>query len=181
MSENAQIAKTAASVEPYQRYAFDQFLTYCALGGLIIDDEQDDKLRKMPIYEFCQRVGVDQKTTWRWKHSEGFAQEVRERRDEIVPLARETMAFNQLFMLGMQTQDKRAAVDALKTYLGHFSDLRLPTVKQEVKVEGNFLDMMTAATREGVIEGEIVNEHDAQPQTDTAGSIQDPGALPAAS
>lgn len=148
MPDNAQIAPSAAPVEPYQAYAFDQFLTYSALGGLIVDDDGDGdgnpKLRKMPIYEFCKRVGVDQKTTWRWKHSEGFAMKVRARRDEIVPLARETMAFNQLFLLGMQMQDKRAAVDALKTYLGHFSNLRLPTVKQEVEVgEGlaNLLQM----------------------------------------
>lgn len=132
MQENAQVGKSPIPVKPYQAAAFDEFLTYCALGGLIVTD--DGKIEKMPLYQFCERVDVDQATTWRWKHMPDFAMKVRARRDEVVPLARESMAFNQLFILGMQTQDKRAAVDALKTYLGHFSSLRLPVAKQELEV-----------------------------------------------
>lgn len=157
MPGNTQISHTPIPVEPYQKYAFDQFLNFCALGGLISDD--DGKMRKMPIYEFCQLVGVDQSTTWRWKHMPDFAARVRERREEIMPLMRESMWFNQLHLLGMQTQDKRAAVDALKTLTGHFSELRLPTVKQEVKVEVNTWTGLLESKR-NLIEGEVVNEPD---------------------
>lgn len=198
------------SVAPYKDRAFDLYLTYCALGGMMVTDQGG--IKAMSLGEFCQLAGIDEKTTWRWKHQiPDFAMQVRKRREEVVPLARETAAFNRLFLIGMTSlptgfkevvnqktgavrrvptgalhDDQRAAVDALKTYTGHFSDLHMPTVKQEVKFEGNFLDMMTAAARDGIIEGEVVDAeqqytNNAQPQTDAAGSAQDPGALPGAS
>ncbi len=74
-----------------------------------------------------------------------------------MPLARESMWFNQLHLLGMQTQDKRAAVDALKVLTGHFSDLRLPTVKQEIEIKDNASDLLKAAREEGIVEGEVVD------------------------
>lgn len=155
MQGNAQVTKVLPSVEPYQKWAFDEFITYSALGGLIISD--NGTIERMPIYQFCARVNVDQKTTWRWKHSEGFAAKVRARREEIMPLARESMMWNRLFSLAMQNGDKRAAVDATKTWLGHFGELKLPTVKQEVKVELNtWADLVQA--KHDVIEGEVVDE-----------------------
>ena len=111
----------------------------------------------MPIYEFCQMHNVDQSTTWRWKHMPDFALKVRERRIEIMPLARESMWFNQLHLLGMQTQDKRAAVDALKTLTGHFSDLQTPTQRQQIELKNNVGDLLKAATTDGIIEGEVVD------------------------
>ena len=164
MQGNASLQTQPQETEPYKQAAFDEFVTYCALGGLVVEEDVDGnpKPNRLPLYKFCERVGIDQATTWRWKRAPGFAEKVRERREEIVPLARESMAWNQLFLLGMQTQDKRAAVDALKTYLGHFSNLRLPTVKQEVKVEHTLADVFTNADK--IIEGEVVNG--------PAGSIQ---------
>lgn len=192
------------SITPYKDRAFDLYLTYCALGGMMVTDQGG--IKAMSLGEFCQQAGIDEKTTWRWKNRiPDFAMQVRQRRAEVVPLARETAAFNRLFLIGMTSlptgfkevvnqktgavrriptgalhDDQRAAVDALKTYTGHFSDLHTPTQRQEVKVEGSFLDMMTAAAQEGVIEGEIVDAN-LEPQTDTRGSDQDPGALPSAS
>jgi hypothetical protein len=179
MQGNAISTTEQTEAKQYKLAAFDAYLTFCALGGLITDD--DGHITQLKLADFCSQVGVNEATTWRWKKEPGFAMKVRARRDEIIPLARETKAFNQLYLLGMQMQDKRAAVDALKTYLGHHSNLRLPTVKQEVKIEGNFLDMMTAATQEGIIEGEIVDANIVEPQTDTRGSDQDSGVLPSTS
>lgn len=146
---------------------YEQFVTYCALGGLIADD--NGKLNKMTQDQFCQAFGVNPATCWRWKKEPNFAMKVRTRREEVVPLARESIAFNQLFMLGMQTQDKRAAVDALKTYLGHFNNLQLPVQRQDIKVQGGLMEVLQAAEADGIIEGEIV---DASPIiTTTSGEI----------
>lgn len=143
MPTNAQITQDLTPVQVRQKWAYDQFLTYSALGGLISDDS--GRMRRMPIYEFCQYATIDQKTTWTWKHAPGFAEKVRTRRIEVMPLARESMWFNQLHLLGMQLQDKRAAVDALKTLTGHFSDLQLPVQRQDVKVQGGIADLLNVA------------------------------------
>lgn len=175
MSGNVQIEKGRTDTEPYKQATFDAFVTYSALGGLIVGE--DGKMIEMPVYKFCQQYGVDVRTTQRWKKTEGFAMKVRQRRAEVVPLARETKAFNQLFLLGMQLQDKRAAVDALKTYLGHFSQLQLPVQRQDIKIQGGLMEVLAAAEHDGIIEGETIEPTD----TDTAAGSQTPRALPNAS
>jgi hypothetical protein len=120
-------------VKPYKLGVFDAWITFKALGGMITDD--NGKVTMMTQDQFCEAYEVAKSTTNLWrKGTPNLGQLIRERREEIVPLGRETAAWNQLYLLGMQTQDKRAAVDALKTYLGHYSELRLPTqaVKHEV-------------------------------------------------
>lgn len=138
--------------------------------------------KTLRLGEFCDLVGIDEKTTWRWKTQiPDFAMRVRQRREEIVPLARETAAWNRLYLIGTTSlpstfkeivnqktgavkrvpvgalhEDQRAAVDALKTYLGHFSRLQLPAQRQEVKVEVNSWTALMEAKR-NVIEGEVVN------------------------
>lgn len=138
----------------------------------------------MTLAEFCERVGIDMKTTWRWRNQiPDLATRIRERREEIVPLARETAAWNRLFLIGMTSlptrekevtnpktgkttilrygnkhDDQRAAVDALKTYVEQYGGRNGPMQRHEVKVEGNFLDMMAAAAKDGVIEGQVVGD-----------------------
>ena len=180
MQENAGISKTTTRVEPYKKAAFDLYLTFCALGGMIVSDTGG--IKPLTLGDFCRSVGVDEETTRRWKkNTPDFAMKVRARRDEITPLARETAAFNRLFLIGMSSlptqtkdlidpatgkvktirtgqlhSDQRSAVDALKTYTGHFSNLRLPVQRQDIKVEGSLADIFTKAEKE-IVEGEVVN------------------------
>jgi hypothetical protein len=184
MQGNASPSITPAGGARRHAFAYDEYLTFCALGGMLVSDT--GAISSMTTKDFCQKYNVNEATTWRWKREPGFAEKVTKRRDEVVPLGRVTAAFNRLYLIGMSSlgpnaphHDQRAAVDALKTYLGHHG-LQTPTQRQEVKVEGNFLDMMAAAAREGVIEGEVVDA-DAESQADTGRSIQDTGALPPAS
>lgn len=164
MQENAGKTETPKGVQPYKKAAFDDYITFCALGGMMVTDTGG--IRAMPLYEFCDKWDIDEETTRRWKRgTSNFADLVRQRREEVVPLARETAAWNRLFMIGYssigdkrQHNDQRAAVDALKTYLGHYGKMQLPVQRQDVKVTGGFLDMMTAAASAGVIEGAIVGE-----------------------
>lgn len=124
--QNAKVAKQPKPIEPYSTLAFDAYITFKALGGLLVDD--DGVITKMTQEDFCEKYGVNVSTVWRWRQNmPNLGELIRERREAIAPLARESAAWNQLFLLGMQKQDKRAAVDALKTYLGHFAGLRLPS------------------------------------------------------
>lgn len=63
----------------------------------------------------------------------------------------------------MQSQDKRAAVEALKTFLGHFGNLQTPVQREVHEVGEGFADLIQATRdkpapkKEAAIEGEIVD------------------------
>lgn len=134
-------------VDPYKTEQFDAYVSYLALGGMTTTD--DGQVRKIPLEQFAAAYGVSRTTLWTWKnHTPNMAELIRQRREEVVPLARESAGWNQLFLLGMQTQDKRAAVDALKTYLGHFSGLRLPSQEVKHEVGEGFSDLIAAHRRD---------------------------------
>lgn len=166
-------------VEPYKTGVFDAYLSFCALGGIITED--DGSVHKMSLGEFCLTYDVTRMTLNRWKkQTPNWAELVERRRNEIMPLARVTAVWNSVYVLARQTQDKRAAVEAAKLFLGH-NGLTLPIQRQDVQMHGDFLDMMAAAAKEGIIDGEIVHADNLEPQTDTSGSDQNTGALPTAS
>jgi hypothetical protein len=193
----------ATDVAPYKKAAFDQYLTFCALGGMMVSDTGG--IDRMTLGEFCEAVHVDEETTRRWKkQTSNFGLLVRQRRSEVFSLARETAAYNRLYLIGMtslptgskeivnektgRTQilrygnlhnDQRAAVDALKTVLGDAGDLQLPVQRQVHKITGGFLEMMTAAREAGIIEGEVVHATSDTGQTaDSGRSSQNTQPLP---
>lgn len=140
MQPNASITSTATSVQPYRHGTFEEYVTYCALGGLITSD--DGVLSKMTLSQFCQQFGINRKTAYRWRQqTPDFGERVRRRREEIFPLARESACWNQLYLIGVTSLgenghgDHKAAVQALKLMLGHFGGLRLASAKQQ-DIEG---------------------------------------------
>lgn len=135
--QNASSEEISTTVNPYKVGAFEEYISYCAIGGLITSD--DGRVSKMTITEFCAQFGVDRKTTWRWKQMPGFGQRVRERREELFPMARETACWNQLYLITLQSKDLRAAVQAATILLGHFSNLQLPNRRQEQQATGTSL------------------------------------------
>lgn len=196
MKPNATNTETPGSengVEPYKQAAFDAYLTFCALGGMMVSDTGE--ISGMTLDQFCEANGVNRTTCWRWKkETVGLADMIRKRRDELVPLARETAALNRLYLIGNTSlptgfkevktvkrlkdgtviettrqipvgqlhEDQRAAVDALKTYLGHHSKLRLPTQPIEHEVGDALVDALSIARnrqealKSSAIEGEVV-------------------------
>lgn len=184
MQDNAtqtNIPAAPQGVTPYKTGAFEEYVTFCALGGVLVDEV--GKPESMTLYQFCQRVGVDRATTWRWKkNTPNFGELVRKRRDEIFPWARETALWNRLYLIatssmptrvtpvvnpktgrtyivrsGALHDDQRAAVDAAKLLLGNSGDLKLPTQRQEVDIKHSVSDLLRAAREDGIIEGEVVN------------------------
>jgi hypothetical protein len=180
MLANVKTSDDSTSVKPYKSAQFDAYLTFRALGGMITSDT--GAFKSMTQTEFCDTYNISEMTLWRWqRQTPNFAQLVRQRRDEVVPLARETAAFNRLYLIGMGSlgdhaahRDQRAAVDALKTYVGHYSELRLPTQRQEIEIHGSAAELLKAAHADGIIEGELADA--AEPDATADG--QNAGVLP---
>jgi|SRR5665213_25113 len=163
MQPSATDQNVKTEIKPRKLDAFEGYITWRALGGLIIDEEYkgtDERgnpktftnhVRQMTLGEFCEAFNVDRATTWRWRtNTPNLAELVEKRRNEIIPVARVSAAWNQLFLLGMQSGDKRAAVDALKTFLGHYGNLQLPVQREIVKHEGESWASLVAAKRKQV-------------------------------
>jgi len=151
--------KTQTGIQPYKQAVFDQWLTWKACAGLIVDEE-NNHIYKMTLTDFCQHFGINRDTARKWRNkTANLGKLIEQRRDEIAPQAKVGMVFNQMFLTAMQSQDKRAAVDAQKAYLGHFGNLRTPVQRQDVKVEGlSWADLAQKKRNENkVIEGEVVD------------------------
>lgn len=172
MLPNVTNDSTKTEVEPYKAGQLDAYVTYCALGGLITED--DGAVSRMSIDEFCQHYGVTRMTLNRWKKQiPDWPLRVAARRDEIMPLARVTAVWNSVYSLARQTKDRRAAVNAAKLFLGH-NGLQLPVQRQDIKVQGGLMEILEAAERDGIIEGEVIEPK----AVDTGTSSQAPGTLP---
>jgi hypothetical protein len=147
MIQNATISDTPTPVKPYKNVAFDEYLSFCALGGLLTTD--DGQLSKMTLFDFCSYMGIDRATAYRWKHNTpNFSEKVRQRRDELFPLARETACWNRLYLIGLQSKDLKAAVQALTLLLGHFGGLMLPGRQKDTSSTGqgnNLAELFAAA------------------------------------
>jgi len=151
MQQNASSNINDTPVNAYKFGAFDQYVSFCALGGLITSD--DGKISSMTTLQFCQQFNVDRKTTYRWRQTTGFAERVRVRREEIFPLARETACWNRLYLIGNQSNDLKAGVQALALLLGHFSGLMAPSRYNERIVnqnQGSLSDLLMKVNVEGL-------------------------------
>lgn len=155
MLPNVTKLDTQPSVRSTNEGALDAYITYCALGGLITED--DGKPSKMKLDDFCATYGVTRMTLSRWKREiPDFVQRVDKRRTEIVPLARVSAVWNANFVAAVQTKDLRAAVEAQKVFLGHFGNLVTPTQRVDATVQVNTWTGLMEAKRT-VIEGEVVD------------------------
>lgn len=163
MLQNTTSTNSPTEVEPYKAGVFDEWLSWKACGGLVADEE-DNRLYKITLTEFCERFGIARSTANNWRrYTPNLAELIEQRRNEIAPLAKVGIMFNQMFLAGMQTKDLRAAVDAQKTYLGHFGNLQTPVQRENITLGNGFTDLLQAARVEGeppqpeIIEGEIVD------------------------
>lgn len=147
------------------------WIDYCAIGGIITEagfeykrNEYTGKdvpeiMKRMSVKEFSEKVHVPRSTLYNWnKTIPNFAQRVRERREEIWPLARETALFNRAYSIAMGSNDMRASVDAIRLLTGHFSKLRLPTQTQEIEFKGQSWAALAARKRAEALEGEVIDE-----------------------
>jgi hypothetical protein len=181
MLENVETEKTQTVLKPYKQNTFEHYIEWRALGGMVIDEEDPNtpnKVRIMTFQQFCHEFDVSAETIRRWKRDiPDLEQKIEQRMNEIVPLARRQAVWNANFVMALQTQDKRAAVEAQKLFLGHFGNLKIPTQRQEIEHKFNAADLLVAAKTDGVIDGEVV--HGSDDHTGTNG--ENPRPLPDAS
>ena len=141
----------------------EQYISYVAMGGVITSD--DGLVTTMSQTKFADSIGVHRNTLLNWKRSiPNFGLRVREKREQLFSISRETAAWNRLYIIGM-TGTGQPAVDALKTLLGHFGELKLPVQRQDVKIQNSLAEMLSNAQK--VIEGEVV-QTDAEPRPTSA-------------
>lgn len=151
MHPNASSIEVSTPVNPHKVGAFEEYVSYCALGGLITSE--DGQLSRMTTSQFCQQFSIDRKTAYRWKHMPGFGNRVRQRREELFPMARESAMWNRLYLIALQSRDLKAAVGAIKLLLGHFSGLRLPSRRTpEPEGQGSLMELVSLARRRGIID-----------------------------
>jgi hypothetical protein len=145
MQQNATISKTDPSYPRYELYA-----TYCACGGIMIDD--DGTIKKQSVTEFAKSIGVDRVTLHRWKKRDGFWDLVEVKRAEVFQKSRLSAIWNGLTLRAMKGDAKQAEM-ILSAYAGY----QPPSQKHEVKVSG-LGDLVNIARNKKIIEGEVV-EH----------------------
>lgn len=143
--KNAPYKEVVTPVTAYKVGAFDEYISFCASGGLVTTD--DGKISKMTALQFCQQWNIDRKTTYRWRRSPNFDRRVRQRREELFPLARETACWNRLYIIGM-TGTGQPAVDAIKTILGHFGGLELPIKREHGSATTSLAELLYLANQE---------------------------------
>ena len=136
----------------------EQWITFCALGGLITDDEDHigntPNIKVMTITKFSEQIGVPRQTLYNWKRSiPNFGEKVRDRRKEVFTLSRETALWNMLYLIAMDGKGQ-PAVEACKLLLGHFSDLSLAPTKQSSTDDysNNWVDLINSANKRHIIE-----------------------------
>jgi hypothetical protein len=133
----------------------DAWISYCAVGGLITDD--DGTLKRMTVLEFCEKFAVGKSTVYDWKQIiPEFGDKVRKRRYELYPSSRETNMWNRLYMIAMASKDHKAAVQAIGMLQGHFARLELPTQRSEVDVGNNLMDLLNTARKKQIIDAQEV-------------------------
>lgn len=120
----------------------DNWISYCAVGGLITDDQ--GVMRKMKVEEFVATFNTPERTLYNWKKSiPEFEQKVRKRRMDLWPQSRETNLWNRAYLIAMTTTGPQA-IEAIKLLAGQFSGWQPPSQKIEHEVGTSFMDLLQA-------------------------------------
>lgn len=161
---NGQLQKLPKTVEFLITPQQQAWVDYNALGGLITDitDERLDKdgnpitMRKMSATEFAEMIGVDRKTLRRWRADiPNFWGLVNSRRQELAPQSRLQKVHEVWYLSALNPKNTRDR----ELWLANFDpDFKMPNQKIEHEIGDNYANLLAIAARDGIIEGEVVNE-----------------------
>lgn len=161
LAEINEIANGETETEKMLKLQQEQWISFCALGGLITL-ESDNKwstqdIHQMTVTEFSETIGVARRTLYNWKKQiPNFGEKVRERRNEVFSLSRESVLFNRAYMIAMTSNDHKAAGEMIKMLLGHGANLELPAQRHEIEAGQNLMDLVNIARKKNIIEGETI-------------------------
>ena len=113
-----------------QRWAQDQWITFCATSGMSYDE--DGNFTTISVKQFAAAIGYDRTSLYRWK------KEIPDFWGKVNARAREL--FNQqtkyAIFKGLNLKAMAGDVRAAEFVLSHYSDYTPPAQKHEVKLTG---------------------------------------------
>ena len=124
------------------------YIDYCALGGLITDEEGNFK--KMSAEQLAEDIGVpNRRTFYTWqKQIPDFWGLVRTRRKQLSRGARATKVYNGLYLRACKGDPT-----AVRLWADIFDDYQPPSQKHEVLI-GGLADLAILAEKKQIVEGE---------------------------
>jgi len=123
---------TSVAITPAQ----DSYISYVAVGGLII--HEDGSFTKMSVDEFASKVGFSRQQLNNWtKIIPDFAQKVERRRAELMPVNRVSAIWKGLTLKAMSGN-----VEAAKIVLGQYANWQPPAQKHEIEVTTGLADLV---------------------------------------
>lgn len=146
------IEKKAFLLSPQQQAWID----YKALGGIIFDKD-NGVFEHWTAERFATYIGVDRRTLYNWRDSiPSFWDRVAERRKELN--AGEWLAeLHKKWKLKAMKFDNWQITEA---WLINFDkNYKTPKIKVEHDVGDSYAALLAAAVRDGILEGELVDEH----------------------
>jgi len=136
------------------------WIDYRALNGLIIDGEQTDsagdfKMRKMPIHEFADRIGVSKQTLFNWQNSiPEFWVKVNQRRIELAPQSRLAKLQEVWYLKAMAMTDWRITDAWLRNFDPNY---REPKQKIEHEIGSGMADLINAKRQQQIQQRNVID------------------------
>jgi DNA-binding transcriptional regulator YiaG len=154
-NEISEIDVAVKAATPFVMSAQQQlWIDYNALSGIVTDITEDQSIRKMPITEFAEKIGVSRETLRQWRTMiPDFWDRVNKRREELAPQSR-VQAFHEKWYVSALKMNNWAVSEA---WARNF----VPGYKEaKTKVEHELGNSWTALAqgKKEVIEGEVVDE-----------------------
>jgi hypothetical protein len=139
-----------------QRWAQDQFITFCASSGISTDE--DGNFTYVTVKQFAAAIGYDRSRLYQWKKEiPGFWSLVDQRAREIFNGSTKYAIFK-----GLKLKAMLGDVKAAEFVLSHYSDYTPPAQKHEVKLTG-WGDMVRDARKRAIKANRPVQEAEVVP------------------
>lgn len=162
-NEISEIDAAVKAATPYKLTPQQQlWIDYNALGGLLTDitgtgkldrDGNEMTIRKMPITEFADKIGITRETLRRWRSDiPDFWDRVEKRRQEIAPQSR-VQAFHEKWYVAALTMKNWQVSEAWA--INFVPNYKAPRVKVEHEMGDSWAAL--AQAKKPVIEGEVVD------------------------
>lgn len=157
MPTEAEIKAANQTPLPAQQQAW---IDYRALNGLIFDAEQeasdgDFKMRKMPVGEFADKLGVSRRTLYDWQNSiPEFWVKVNARRAELAPQSRLAKLQEVWYLKALAMNDWRITDAWLRNFDPNY---REPKQKVEHDIGSGMADLINAKRQQQIQQRNVID------------------------
>lgn len=130
---------------------YQSLIDYKAMNGLITD--QDGNMKKMPMQQLADGLGVVRDTLYTWMQRDGFWEQVNERRKSISTKSRLAGVHETWYL-----RARKGEFQHLQLWLANFDpNFRMPTEKIEHEVGNGFADLIASHSRNKTIQAQIID------------------------